>query len=241
MNKVMPEYPLNSSICSKKLLTQEECDLLINKINSLKHIWLKHPTFENTFTIGVPICSYRFLDYDTYKTVYSYYNNILETQFSNIKSLIYSFVKELFPTYNIKYGDKHGNPGFHIMFSSENYTEFIHTDTQYRRSFIPDLYDNRTTLSFTLCLNKPVEDCGLYEYDDNIESIDEYIHKVIPTERILEELNPRVIKYIPGYIYFQSGNIPHSIIQFKKLNTPRITLQGHGILETETNSIYLYF
>lgn len=238
----MSDCNLDESILSKQLLSEEQCGHLINRITALKHVWLKHPVFDKTFTIGVPICSFRFLDYIKYKNLYTHYNSILDTYFSDIKSILCSFVKEVFPKYNVKYSDEHGNPGFHIMYSSKNYTEVIHRDQQYKTAFNnrKHSYDSNITFSFTLCLNIPQEGGGLYEYNTDLS--DEYMsQRIIPTKEILRELNPRVIEYEPGYIYFHSGNIPHSIIQFNNKSNPRITLQGHGILEKLSNSIYLYF
>lgn len=238
----MSSYNLDETILSKQLLTDEQCKYLVNRIVSLKEFWLKHPVFKKTFTIGVPICSFRYLNYNKYETLYTYYNKILEEYFQDIKSILCSFVQELFPTHNIKYSDKHGNPGFHIMYSSKNYTEIIHRDHQYKTAFSKNInkYNSNVTLSFTLCLNIPPDGGGLYEYDTSLT--DDYMtERIMPNKKILEKLNPRVIQYKPGYIYFHSGNIPHSIIQFKDKNNPRITLQGHGILEESTNSIYLYF
>lgn len=233
-------YNLDSNILHKKILTQEQCTNITSRVMSLKDFWLKHPVFDKTFTIGVPICSFRFLNYSTYKKLYTYYNNILTTYFSDMKSIISSFVKEIFIGYNVRYGDEHGNPGFHIMYSSDNYTKVIHRDQQHKTIFKNPSYNHNVTFSFTLCIDVPPDGAGLYEYNNNLS--DDYMSKqIIPTKTILNELKPRIIQYTPGYVYFHSGNIPHSIIEFNNDIKPRITLQGHGILDKTTNSIYLYF
>lgn len=238
----MSHINLNKTILSKQLLSNEQCQTLVNRIISLKHLWLKHPVYVKTFTIGVPICSYTFLDYNKYQQLYIYYNNLLDTYFQDIKDIICSFVKDIFPRYNVKYSTKHGNPGFHIMYSSDNYTEVVHRDKQYKNVFNTkdNTYNDKVTFSFTLSLSTSNGNSGLYEYDNNLS--DEYMAKKIrPDGNILDKLKPRIIKYKPGFIYFHSGNIPHSIIRFENNTSPRITLQGHGILEENTNSMYLYF
>ena len=236
----MSNCDLDNTILHKKILTEEECRNIISRVMLLKDIWLKHPVFDKTFTIGVPICSFRFLDYATYKKLHIYYNNILATYFSDMKLIISSFVKDIFVGYNVKYGDEYGYPGFHIMYSSDNYTEVIHRDHQHKNVFKESSYNHNVTFSFTLCIDVPPDGAGLYEYNNNIS--DKYmLERIIPTKGVLNELKPRIIEYIPGYIYFHSGNIPHSIIQFNHDIKPRITIQGHGILDESTNSICLYF
>lgn len=88
----------------------------------------------------------------------------------------------------------------------------------------------------------PPQGGGLYEYSTSLP--ESWISKNLdkpPSEDTLKHLNPRVLLYQPGWIYFHSGNIPHSIIRFRNYNFPRVTLQCHGILEKDTDSIYLYF
>ena len=186
----MSHLNLNRTILSQQLLTNEQCQYLVNRIISLKHLWLKHPVYVKTFTIGVPICSYTFLEYNKYKQLYMYYNNILETYFQDIKDIICSFVKDVFPRYNIKYSNKHGNPGFHIMYSSDNYTEVIHRDKQYKNVFNnnDNVYNDSVTFSFTLSLSNPDENSGLYEYDNNLS--DTYMaQKLRPDNDTLNKLN----------------------------------------------------
>lgn len=154
-------------------------------------------------------------------------NDLLWTHFSDLYQILLNYFKSRVPhDYSVQY--RFALPGFHVFHCNTLFSlpvASVHTDKQYR--FLPfDCHEKKhldfqNTLSFTLTLELPESGGGLY---------------------VLENFIPTKINYLPGYIVCHNGNHIHMITpSAPSRHRSRITLQGHGILDTHKKIYWLYW
>lgn len=71
-----------------RLLTDEQCTSIVKRIYALHNEWLHHPEFKETYTIAVPMCSYRFLSWNEYTKLNTKYNSLLREHFHDMDMFI---------------------------------------------------------------------------------------------------------------------------------------------------------
>lgn len=168
-------------------------------------------------------------------------NTTLIKEFSNIYGIIQQKLSE-YTGKPCKYQcDLLSIPGFHIfngdsVLSNGWNVASIHVDLQYERIklFNKD-FDKSKTLSFTIPICLPSNDCGLWIFDKK--------HGDVSAPFNISMLGVRAEKiiYKPGKLYLHNGHNFHMISSFYGDGTDRITIQGHAIYNKKLKEYWIYW
>jgi hypothetical protein len=138
----------------------------------------------------------------------------LRTQFHGLYAKV---MRELRNYYNVKLHEFAAPPGFHIFEDTGDQEASIHIDTPFEKVMWPDAI--HSPFSFTVALALP-DKAGL-NYGGDLEF---YEYKV-------------------GSMYLHDGLTQHQIAKPvpSSLESPRITLQGHGAIVESLDTALIYF
>lgn len=216
-----------------KLLDEQACQKIVEKIHRLKKIWTPRMGSEIPFyTLGA--ASYLDgHDYENYLKLAQQINPLLLAHFRDLYiSLAKTLEKETSEV--VKFDEKLALPGFHIFQYHpvfKTHTAAAHFDLQYKE--VPWTYkkiDYDNPISFTLSLSLPKSGGGLNYWNLDYEAFkDKPRHEV---EKIQEQSEQKFIPYQEGSMIVQKGLFLHQIARSSDLqpNDERITLQGHGLI-----------
>ena len=244
-----------------KLLEQEECKLIREKIFSLRDYWINRSLalspFDDVPFYCIGVASY--IDcidpdkegyyYDNAKII----NKILWEHFSDLYKKIELAIKQQFNC-EVKYVSDFALPGFQIYLADWYFEEFTgpkHCDfhhylldwSKYGVDFQPE--DN---LSFTVSIKLPKSGGGLYMWDvtypyekeakSNL-SYEQHRDRMYGTE--LPDKDKTHFHYEEGHIFFHSGNKYHQVapIEVMENDDERLTMQGHAVRDKDT--FYLFW
>jgi hypothetical protein len=127
-------------------------------------------------------------------------------------------------------------PGFHVFDCNTLFSypvASVHKDMQFLRTGIDNISDD--TLSFTLALEVPEGGAGLYTFDSAEANL------LVPRPLIYNLANKTYIEYKTGWMVTHGGQTYHMIAPSKQGTGHRITLQGHGVYQTTTDTWFLYW
>ena len=147
-------------------------------------------------------------------------------------------------TANVEYRNKAALPGFHIFDCNQVFSysvASVHKDMQFLRlEYGPnENIDYENMLSFTLALELPKGGGGLYTFDSPNLGI---LGLIVPKPLVYTFCKKEKIDYKTGYMVTHNGLTHHMIAPCKPSKTKsRITLQGHGIYEKNSNTWYIYW
>lgn len=151
-------------------------------------------------------------------------NIIIAKHFTPLLDLVYKAIEKCF-NHKVVELPMAGLTGFHIF--GENADKHpdgghIHTDEPFQRILWPEPFAN--PFSYTLALELPDGKGGLDYWENGA------------TQRTY-------LPYEIGHLYIHDGRFPHRIASdhMPSKEKPRITLQGHGALLLDTNTIGVYF
>jgi len=214
-------------------LTEEESDLISQKVINLKSKWISREGF---YTLGA--ASYLdSRDIDVYKKLSDNSNVILRKEFESVYDKIKSFF-ELKLGKPVKFDLAW--PGFHIFEFNKQFSEMkntqyiasIHVDKPYSNHDWGFEVNEEETFSFTIPVRIPKNGAGLNCF--NTETGRNYIEFYNSPNELQEQLlaSKNRIDYINGNLYYHEFGLLHQISNDSPLThgDMRITIQGHGVL-----------
>ena len=220
-NKFVPDKL--SDFCMQQILTESEASFIAEKVKKNKRLWKKKNIIMSI--LGTATYLEAIDSFDNYKKEYEKTNKILIKKFPELFDKILDYFQKRSPDTPVKY--RFALPGFHIFKCNTLFSlpvASVHRDRQYEHLPFTDI-DLDNTLSFTLCLELPPTGGGLYKF---------------------EKTKKTKIEYKPGYIVCHNGKTTHQIAPSKNVKNYdydyyRITLQGHGVFDKNTNTWWLYW
>lgn len=203
-------------ILDNKILTEEEAREVSDTVLSMRDNFTKRGIFD---TLGASVYLDDLMDYVALSDkmnplLYSKFSKLYEKIIEEITSMIHVPVK-LHP-----YG---ALPGFHIFGDDSNgHQGHKHIDQPYQRILWPEPF--HMPFSFTLALNVP-EKAGLEVWQNSAVKEPEYVD------------------YKAGHMYSHVGHVMHRIagVGNPTDDNPRITLQGHGAILSNSQEAVIYF
>lgn len=204
-------------ILDNKILTEDEAIEVSDTVLSMRDHFTKRGTFH---TLGASVYLDDLMDYVDLSDkmnplLYSKFNKLYEKLIEEITSMIHVPVK-CHP-----YG---ALPGFHIFGDDSNgHQGHKHIDQPYQRILWPEPF--HMPFSFTLAINVP-EKAGL---------------EVWPSQG--HSGMPEYVDYKVGHMYSHVGHVMHRIagVGNPTDDNPRITLQGHGAILSDSQEAVIYF
>jgi len=241
------------------LLSQSECEQIYSSMNSFDvHSFadrmpgLSTLGYSSYLDIEHPISSKYYGStggtLSSYLAKASKLNPLLKEAFKDLYGTICDFFSRRFNA-ECRLHELAAPPGFHIYknhpsFASQS-SHVPHFDGQYEM-LLPIFSENlnredclKRTLSFTLPITLPSCYSGIRYWEFDYKEITSSKRESIITK--LSTLKPSNLLYEPGVIVYHSGHLLHQIKAWsaQPIDTPRITLQGHGLLINDL--LYLYW
>jgi hypothetical protein len=240
------------------LLSREEAKSVYDRVMSLQDEWiLRIPAALPFYTIGVGTVPDKMDGSAVYVDRLEATNKILRENFSELYDKVLDFFnKELGPT---RYDPGRALPMFMIFSNKDedkkeivnvpdiNYQFKIHHDDihQYQEDYFG--HDYLEHITFTLSISTPKRGAGLFVYGEDFvdgacDEDDQVFIDIASTPHDGGEVNipilashdwdkPKFIKYYPGSMVYQIGEIYHQAIIGLDVTShdDRITLQGVGV------------
>jgi len=203
-------------IFDNKILTEEEAKEVSNKVLSMRDTFTKRGTFD---TLGASVYLDDLMDYvglseDMNPLLHRTFGNLYEKIIEQITMMLHVPVR--FHPYGAV-------PGFHIFGKdSAGHQGHKHIDQPYQRLFWPEPF--HMPFSFTLAINVP-DKAGLEVWPN------------LATEE------PEYVDYKAGHMYSHVGHVLHRIagVGNPTDESPRVTLQGHGAILSNSQEAVIYF
>ena len=203
-------------IFDNKILTEEEAKEVSNKVLSMRDTFTKRGTFD---TLGASVYLDDLMDYvDLSEDM----NPLLHRTFGNLYEKIIEQITMMLHV-PVRFHPYGAVPGFHIFGKDSNgHQGHKHFDKPYQRILWPEPF--HMPFSFTLALNIP-EKAGL---------------ELWPNPDIEE---PEYVDYKAGHMYSHVGHVLHRIagVGNPTDESPRVTLQGHGAILSNSQEAVIYF
>jgi hypothetical protein len=224
-HKDIPPTNKLSDFCMDKILTKKEAKMFAQRIKKDKSLWKKKNILMNI--LGTASYIEGAEGYKHYHTEFLKTNKILNTKYKDLLDIVLKYFKNRSQNSTVKY--RFAYPGFHIFDCNKLFSlpvASVHQDLQYKHLKFNknENIDLDNTLSFTLCLELPPTGGGLFTFEDDKKT---------------------KINYKEGYIVCHNGQTTHMIAPSTSVSDSkqyyRITLQGHGIYEKNSNTWYLYW
>ena len=205
--------------------------------------------------------------YDFYLKKAKLENEILLNELGDLYQKVLESLK-LHTKKNCKYDEGLALPGFHIfgsdIFFEEECGKFHHDRQDELIDWQGIKYDPQQNLSFTLAIKLPRRGAGLIFVRDQIESNPEWeeseedqavsLDTLETSFALAKSLGTRCdtdidlnrlafIKYQEGSMFLHSGKFTHAMAPAINIEPDdmRITLQGHGILDEESDEYLIYW
>lgn len=249
---------LSRKIDTVRLITSSQCQTITSSVTSLNHLFIDRNIGFSTLgvssylDINHPVSS-RYWgsspgSIESYLASAKTLNPTLDNFFISLYNLVCRFFSSRFQVECILHPTC-ARPGFHHYnnhpSNSRQISHIPHFDGQYEQ-LLPMFSGSLTpyecihnTLSFTLPICLPACGSGLkyweFHYEDTLNiSRDTCIGR-------LSSIKPRELIYEVGDLVYHSGHLLHQIKAWpaRSSDSPRITLQGHGLLFN--NILYLYW
>jgi len=180
-----------------------------------------------------------------YESLASKSNPLLQEHFPDLLTSIQDYFQQRCPNSLVKFREGAALPGFHIFHCNKLFSlpvASVHKDMQWNRlrySEEEDV-DENNTLSFTLALELPEGGGGLYTFE-NIPEMPPVLNLIVPRPLLNSVSKKTKIEYKVGWMVTHNGQTYHMIAPCKPSKEYRITLQGHGIYEKNSNTWWLYW
>ena len=209
----------------EKVFTKKEAQEFAKKVKQDRHLWktkniLMHTLGTASYLEGTSGFNY-------YKKEYTKTNKLLKKRYNKLFDILLNYFQKRVPESKVKY--RFALPGFHIFECNKLFSlpvASVHKDLQYKNLKFTsnEDIDYNNTLSFTLTLELPPTGGGLFTFEDNKKS---------------------KVNYKEGYIVCHNGMSTHMIAPSPSVNDDnnyfRITLQGHGLYDKNSNTWWLYW
>lgn len=237
-NSIIKKPECISEFYMERIISDDMAKKISDRIKNDKYYWNKKRIILHT--LGTASYIEHNNGFDEYKITYKLTNKILKENYNDLLNIILNYFQKRCPNSKVKY--RFAYPGFHIFTCNILFSlpvASVHQDHQYMllKFNKNEIIDLSKTLSFTLCLELPTNGGGLYVFDkEKIDYNDTMFGLPIKTEKTK-------IDYYPGYIVCHNGLTTHMIAPSFNIcdNNYRITLQGHGVYEKNSNTWYLYW
>ena len=172
-------------------------------------------------------------------------NTTAREHFGDLLDNVLDYFRERCPGSEVKYREGSALPGFHIFHCNKIFSlpvASVHKDMQWNRLGYDEKeeVDEQNTLSFTLALELPEGGGGLYTFE-NVAELPALLNLIIPHPLINSLSKKTKIEYRVGWIVTHNGQTYHMIAPCKPSNDFRITLQGHGVYEKNSNTWWIYW
>jgi hypothetical protein len=171
----------------------------------------------------------------TYRKLSSKSNIMMRQNFSDLLEHVLQYFRARTSS-KVMYHETCALPGFHVFDCNALFSypvASVHKDMQFLRTGIENISDD--TLSFTLALEVPDGGAGLYTFDSAEANL------LVPRPLVYNLANKTYIEYKTGWMVTHGGQTYHMIGPSKQGTGQRITLQGHGVYQTTTDTWFLYW
>ena len=162
-------------------------------------------------------------------------NPIMQKHFSDLLNHVLRYFRAR-TTSNVEYHKPSALPGFHVFDCNNIFAmpvASVHKDMQFLRIGMDDI--SPETLSFTLALEVPEGGAGLYVFENAEANV------LVPRPVVYNMADKKLIQYHAGWMVTHSGKTYHMIAPSKRGTGKRITLQGHGVYQSSTDTWWLYW
>ena len=214
-----------TDFCIEQVLTKKESQYFAKKVKKDWDLWKTKNILMHT--LGTACYLEGINGFEYYKKEYTKTNKLLKKNYGKLFDIVLKYYKKRAPDSKVEY--RFALPGFHIFECNKLFSlpvASVHKDLQYEQLQFNnnENIDLDNTLSFTLCLELPPTGGGLFTFEENKKS---------------------KVNYKEGYIVCHNGKTTHMIAPSPSVNDNnnyfRITLQGHGLYDKNSNTWMLYW
>ena len=226
------------------VLQPSECDAVREQIHQLREHWVLRDGVA-LYSLGAAM----YLDAPAAETVAQFhlqapeksayaehvakYNPLLTERFGSLYRKLESALSAALGD-EVRCGDEHGLPGFHVYQHGTLYNRQIshipHYDRQYECvdwSAHPDI-DFREAISITLAIRLPAGGGGLRVWDVDLFQVRE--RQLDEAKKLVRGARWKIHEYALGELVCHRGHLLHQIAPWvSKPGDERITLQAHGL------------
>lgn len=214
----------------EEFMTESDAQKLVHRLHSLK-LERRNAAMSTYGTAS-------YLDggnLENYRSLSAKSNPHVRKNFSDLLEHVLRFFRARTRSH-VMYHEQCAVPGFHVFDCNALFAypvASVHKDMQFLRTGIEDISEE--TLSFTLALEVPEGGAGLYTFDSGEANL------LVPRPLVYNLANKTYIEYKTGWMVTHGGQTYHMIAPSKQGTGKRITLQGHGVYQTTTDTWYLYW
>lgn len=229
-----------SSFRMESFLTSEECFKITQKVYSLRASWENRNVAMSTLGTASYLDGWNKQEY-TDKAMKS--NLMMRQHFQSLLDKVLAYFRGK-TTSQVIYRENAALPGFHVFDCNKIFSmpvASVHRDLQWQRLTYKDNEDIDTehTLSFTLAIELPKGGGGLYTFDQQVPPI---VTLFVPRGIVSSFAPKSKIEYKEGFMVTHNGQTDHMIAPCEmSINKKRITLQGHGVYEKNSDTWFLYW
>lgn len=214
-----------SEFCMDRILSDKQAIKIAKQIKRDQKYWKSKNIL--MYILGTASYIEGKKGYSYYKSEYTKTNKHLHKNYKELYDALLTYFQQRTPNSKVAY--RFALPGFHIFKCNKIFSlpvASVHKDRQYlelKFNKNEDI-DYDKTLSFTLSIELPPTGAGLiiYENDKKVK-----------------------INYKVGHIVCHNGQTTHMIapspVPKSKKQCHRITLQGHGVYDKNSNTWWLYW
>jgi hypothetical protein len=221
-------------------LTTEECEDIIRTVYALQQHWEQRNVAMFTLGTASYLDGFNKQEY-VEKSMKS--NVMMRQHFQPLLDKVLLYFKSK-TTSTVVFRDNAALPGFHVFDCNKIFSmpvASVHRDMQWQMLTYKkgEDIDMQNMLSFTLAIELPPGGGGLYTFEQQVSPL---VTLFIP-RGIVSSFAPKTkIEYKQGFMVTHNGQMDHMIAPCEmSRNKKRITLQGHGVYEKNSDTWFLYW